>query len=374
MTRARYPLRAQTTSEHGGNTHHPFLLHPAYQPSRAGIPPGLPPVPRRSDCGRSPLGRPSSDPEEAFPLPPDHEVSTLYVTQYGTERSASTDLGHTSDADADTRMADSILGSTTAHAARGTWQQTHDNGEGAGADPSADANIEEGDLAGSGAGGPSPSLNGPQRLTPVRWASGGGAQPPGSAVGGAAGMSGRAAAPVAATAAMAAAAWGTASSPSPLPGPDGSASVMGASALGRVSGGGSLAGSAYARRRSSGGGAGSLGGSAHGRISASGGAGGGFGGAVAVGAFGLGDGDDLGEEGDEYGGGLMGLLAALPDSVLNSIPPALLQHLQQLEEERDELAGRLLDAGGWGVGADGGGKLPDKAAEQVPRARCICAW
>ncbi|KAG2435646.1 hypothetical protein HXX76_006848 [Chlamydomonas incerta] len=40
----------------------------------------------------------------------------------------------------------------------------------------------------------------------------------------------------------------------------------------------------------------------------------------------------------------MGLLAALDSDTLSAIPPALLQRLQQLEEERDELAGRLLES------------------------------
>ncbi|KAG2501686.1 hypothetical protein HYH03_000188 [Edaphochlamys debaryana] len=50
----------------------------------------------------------------------------------------------------------------------------------------------------------------------------------------------------------------------------------------------------------------------------------------------------LDEEDEGPDAGLMGFLSALDDSTLRNIPPALLQRLQQLEEERDELAGRLL--------------------------------
>ncbi|EFJ49584.1 hypothetical protein VOLCADRAFT_89944 [Volvox carteri f. nagariensis] len=43
-------------------------------------------------------------------------------------------------------------------------------------------------------------------------------------------------------------------------------------------------------------------------------------------------------------GGAIGLLGGLDEDTLRSIPPALMQMLLQLEEERDELAGRLLES------------------------------
>ncbi|GLI67983.1 hypothetical protein VaNZ11_012194 [Volvox africanus] len=49
------------------------------------------------------------------------------------------------------------------------------------------------------------------------------------------------------------------------------------------------------------------------------------------------------DDGDDDGGAL-GLLGRLDEATFRSIPPALVQLLQQLEEERDELAGRLLES------------------------------
>ncbi|GIM08555.1 hypothetical protein Vretimale_12577 [Volvox reticuliferus] len=55
------------------------------------------------------------------------------------------------------------------------------------------------------------------------------------------------------------------------------------------------------------------------------------------------DGNAISDAGDDEGGAL-GLLSSLDEMTLQSIPPALVQLLQQLEEERDELAGRLLES------------------------------
>ncbi|KAG2453795.1 hypothetical protein HYH02_002004 [Chlamydomonas schloesseri] len=55
-----------------------------------------------------------------------------------------------------------------------------------------------------------------------------------------------------------------------------------------------------------------------------------------------GQGED--EEGGDEGEAMLGLLAGLDARTLAAIPPALLHRLQQLEEERDELAGRLLES------------------------------
>lgn len=69
----------------------------------------------------------------------------------------------------------------------------------------------------------------------------------------------------------------------------------------------------------------------------------GAGGAYDLSGLGLGGEGEEGEDDDGDEG--MGLLAGLDPDTLSSIPPALLQRLQQLEEERDELAGRLLESG-----------------------------